>query len=260
MMPRGRELGREHVVGLGRTADHRERVLLGDGDGVGLGGLDVVAGARAGVDLDVDRAAVGLEQLVVQVGEALDGLGGRLGVDVGTRVLDGRGGQRVERRVGPVEDDLDRVGGDARRRRAAVVAVERLDARGRVDRLEHDAAGVGVAVRARSRRPRRAARPSAGVIGPERIRSSCDAGRRCAAGRRRRRRRLPRRRRSRRRRRRAPRRPRSARSASAPFMPRWRRACALRPSSWSRRSWSSTAPFVRRLARRVSRLSVHRIG
>ena len=260
MMPRDASSAREHVERLAGAADHRERVLLGDGDGVGLGGRHVVAGARAGVHLDVDRAAVGLEQLVVQVGEALDGLGGRLGVHVGARVLDGRGGQRVERRVGSVEHDGDRVGGHAGRRRAAVVALERLDARGRVHRLEHDAAEIGVAVRpevdvlaeqlgllprhgARAdqvllRRGLGAAARAAAVV----VVASAAAEDHDGAG---------------------DERHDGHDRPVALERPSSTVAAGVRPRSSScRRSWSSTAPFVvRRPARgRVSRLSVHRIG
>ena len=57
-----------------------------------LAASTVVAGPSAGVGLDVDPAAVGLVQPVVEVGEPLDGLSVGLRVDVGPGPLHGRGG------------------------------------------------------------------------------------------------------------------------------------------------------------------------
>src|SRR5690606_32800834 len=105
-----------------------ERLHLGDGDGVGPGFLDVVAGAGARVVLEDDATPVGLEQRVVQVDEGLGRLPGRLRVDVRARLADRRRGERVERRVGLVLHDLDLLGRDAGRGGPAVVALERLDA------------------------------------------------------------------------------------------------------------------------------------
>ena len=42
----GRQFGGEGRARLQWAADHGERLALGDGDGVGPGGLAVVAGAR----------------------------------------------------------------------------------------------------------------------------------------------------------------------------------------------------------------------
>jgi hypothetical protein len=142
-----RQLGGEHRARLGRAADDRERLLVGNGDGVGLGGLGVVAGAGAGVPLDRHLAPVGLEHAVVDVEVALDGGGLGRGVDVDPGRRGGGGRQRVQSRIRLVVDHLDLVGGHARRRGATVVALERLDARRGVHRGQHDRAALGVAVR-----------------------------------------------------------------------------------------------------------------
>jgi hypothetical protein len=139
------DLGREHGARLRGPADDRERLLLGDGDGVRLGRFQVGAGAGAGVGLDHDLPPVTLEQVVVEGGEVVDGLDGRLDVDLGAGRRHRGGDQRVALRVGDILDDLDLVGRDALVGLAAVVAGERLDARGCVDRHQLDAAGVGVA-------------------------------------------------------------------------------------------------------------------
>ena len=153
-MMRPRPGGREHAQGLGRAADHGERLHLGDGDGVGLGRGRVGARTGAGEGLEPDRAPVGLVQLVVEIDEVLqDGLR-RLGIDIRFRLL-GRGcDQRVEGRIGVVVDDEDLVGRHARVGGAAVVAPSNGSTQGGAHTEMSLMRPVSVSCWDRSRRPR----------------------------------------------------------------------------------------------------------
>ncbi len=125
------DLASGELVGEGgreqRSADHCERLHLGDGHRVGPCRHLVVGRARAFVELEVDVAAVGLGEVLVELDETEQRL---LVLRVG--VVGGDGARdEVDHRVGlgaQVVDDLDRVGGDARVGRTTVVAGEHCEA------------------------------------------------------------------------------------------------------------------------------------
>ena len=142
------ELVGEHRRRLGGATQHGERLLLGDGDGVRLGGRGVGPGPRGEVELHRDLPAVLLEHLVVDVDVALPRLADRLEVEARSRGPDLPGEQRVLLRVAGVDDDLDLVPRHALRGRPAVLPRERLDARRRVDRRDLHPPDRRVTVRA----------------------------------------------------------------------------------------------------------------
>ena len=135
---------------LGGPADHRERVHVDDGLGVGLGCDRVCPRARAEVADEVDLAAPQLIHLFVDAGEPLRGLEGGVRVHVGTGCRDRGGELGVQLGIAHVEHDVDGVRGDAGPGRAAVAVgrVVRLDARRGVDRRDLHLAEIGVAARA----------------------------------------------------------------------------------------------------------------
>ncbi len=131
---------------LGRPAEHRERLLGGDRDGVGLGGGRVGAAPRAVEELDRDLAPVELEHLVVDVDVPLPRRLDRVRVEARAGGDDLPGEQRVLGRVADPDDDLDLVAGDTLGGRSAVLARERLDAGRGVDGRDLDPLRRGVAI------------------------------------------------------------------------------------------------------------------